>query len=201
MEKYGFVYLWYDRKHKRYYIGCRWGTEDDGYICSSSWMKKAYRIRPEDFKRRILSRIYTNKKDLLEEEYRWLSKTKTEELGKRYYNIYNHHFGHWSTNDEERESVSNKLSERNRGQGLGRKLSDETKRKIGDSKRGNTYSLGIKRTEETKKKLSESAKKRKPTMLGKKQTEETRLKISLALKGRPKSKEHCENLSRAHKKS
>ena len=40
MEKYGFVYIWYDRKHKRYYIGCRWGTENDGYICSSSWMKK-----------------------------------------------------------------------------------------------------------------------------------------------------------------
>jgi len=32
MEKYGFVYLWYDKKHKRYYIGCRWGKENDGYI-------------------------------------------------------------------------------------------------------------------------------------------------------------------------
>ena len=35
--KYGFVYIWYDRKHHRYYIGCHWGTIDDGYICSSNW--------------------------------------------------------------------------------------------------------------------------------------------------------------------
>ena len=35
MEKYGFVYIWFDRKHKRYYIGCHWGHEDDGYVCSS----------------------------------------------------------------------------------------------------------------------------------------------------------------------
>lgn len=28
-EKYGFVYIWFDKKHKRFYIGCRWGTEND----------------------------------------------------------------------------------------------------------------------------------------------------------------------------
>lgn len=56
MEKYGFVYIWYDRKHKRYYIGAHWGHENDGYVCSSSWMKKAYKNRPEDFKRKILKK-------------------------------------------------------------------------------------------------------------------------------------------------
>lgn len=76
MEKYGFVYIWFDRKHKRYYIGCHWGTENDGYICSSSNMKSAYNRRPQDFKRRIISRVYTNRKDLLEEEYKWLSQIK-----------------------------------------------------------------------------------------------------------------------------
>lgn len=35
-NKYGFVYLWFDRKHKRYYVGCHWGTTEDGYVCSSS---------------------------------------------------------------------------------------------------------------------------------------------------------------------
>lgn len=29
-EKYGFVYIWRDRKYNRYYIGCHWGREDDG---------------------------------------------------------------------------------------------------------------------------------------------------------------------------
>ena len=29
MEKHGFVYIWFDRKHRRFYIGSHWGTEDD----------------------------------------------------------------------------------------------------------------------------------------------------------------------------
>ena len=68
MEKYGFIYIWRDRKHKRYYIGSHWGTEDDGYICSSPWMSQAYKHRPNDFKRRILQRVCSNRKDLLELE-------------------------------------------------------------------------------------------------------------------------------------
>jgi len=94
--KYGFVYIWFDRKHKRYYIGSHWGTEDDGYICSSTWMRNSYNRRYEDFKRRIISRIYTNRQDLLDEEYRWLSMIKKEELKTRYYNFSNHRQGHWT---------------------------------------------------------------------------------------------------------
>jgi len=109
MEKYGFVYIWFDKKHKRFYIGCRWGYEDDSYICSSSWMKNSYKKRPHDFKRKILSRIYTNKKDLLEEEYEWLQLIKNEELGKKYYNLHNHHFGHWSTDENKKLTISEKL--------------------------------------------------------------------------------------------
>ena len=112
MQKYGFVYIWYDRKHKRYYIGCHWGTEDDGYVCSSSNMKSAYKRRTNDFKRKILSRIYTDKTDLLEEEYKWLSKIKKQELGKKYYNLHNHHFKHWSSNSETYKSLSQKISEK-----------------------------------------------------------------------------------------
>ena len=109
--KYGFVYIWYDRKYKRYYIGCRWGSEDDGYICSSSWMKQAYKHRPQDFKRRVISRVYTNRNDLLEQEYQWLSKIKPDELrGERYYNFHNYHFGHWTTDEEKTLSIKEKLS-------------------------------------------------------------------------------------------
>lgn len=96
MSKTGFVYIWYDRKHERYYIGCHWGSEDDGYICSSSNMKAAYKRRPEDFRRKILSRMLEDKKKLLEEEHKWLSLIKPHELGKKYYNLHNHHFNHWS---------------------------------------------------------------------------------------------------------
>lgn len=110
MEKYGFVYLWFDVKHKRFYVGCRWGKEDDGYVCSSIWMKQGYEHRPQDFKRRILSRIYTNRQDLLAEEYKWLSMIKKEELGKKYYNLHNHHFNHWSSDETTSMSVKQKVS-------------------------------------------------------------------------------------------
>lgn len=136
MSSYGFVYLWHDIKHKRFYIGCRWGNENDGYICSSSWMKASYKKRPHDFRRRILSRVYTNKHDLLDEEYYWLSMTKVEELcGVRYYNMHNYRFNHWtSLPDEERiKGIGQKISAKNKGRvapNKGTKASETTKQKI-----------------------------------------------------------------------
>lgn len=108
--EYGIVYLWYDRKHKRYYVGSHWGTENDGYVCSSTWMKKAYKRRPEDFKKKILKRVYTTRKELLDEEYKWLSLIKEEELGKKYYNVRKHKFNHWSATDKEK--ISKTISEK-----------------------------------------------------------------------------------------
>jgi len=181
MEKYGFVYIWYDRKHKRYYIGCRWGREDDGYICSSPWMKRGYKLRSNDFKRRILKTNITEKSQLLNEEYRWLSKIKNEELGKRYYNLHNHHFGHWVMSDDYDKTKHGMF---------GRKHSEETKQKM----------RGRKVSEETKQKLRESAAKqfsnpenrkkagvanigKTPYMSGKKHTDEARKKMSEGLIG------------------
>lgn len=37
----GFVYIWYDRKRKLYYIGSHKGNINDGYICSSNRMRNA----------------------------------------------------------------------------------------------------------------------------------------------------------------
>lgn len=141
-EKYGFVYIWYDRKHKRYYIGCRWGNENHSYICSSPWMKRAYKRRPQDFKRKILARIYTNKKDLLQEEYKWLSLIKPDELGKRYYNLHNYHFNHWSSDSEKLIAIGEKIS-----------LSHKSNPNWGSWSKGKTL------TEETKQKLREANKK------------------------------------------
>lgn len=92
----GFIYIWFDRKHKRYYIGSHWGSVDDGYICSSRWMKASYKRRPQDFKRRILKVISTTKKDLIIEEIRWLSMIKDHELRHRYYNLRNKEINHWT---------------------------------------------------------------------------------------------------------
>lgn len=84
-EKYGFVYIWRDRKHKRFYIGAHWGTEDDGYICSSTWMRNSYRRRPQDFKRRILFRC-ESKNNVWDKEYEWLKLISQPDLGRKYYN-------------------------------------------------------------------------------------------------------------------
>lgn len=110
MEKYGFVYIWRDRKHKRYYIGCHWGTENDGYICSSQWMLAAYKKRPQDFKRRILLRVESNKADLFEAEHKILSMIKPHEIKVRYYNLNIKSIWHWSADPDNALSIREKLS-------------------------------------------------------------------------------------------
>ena len=127
-EKYGFIYVWYDRKNKMFYVGCHWGSESDSYVCSSERMRSAYRRRPQSFKRRVVARVYTNRQDLLIEEHKWLSQIKDEELGKKFYNLNKHHFGHWSTDDAKREQVSKKL--------LGRTHTDEVKNLISAKSKG-----------------------------------------------------------------
>ena len=88
IEYFGFIYLWYDKKRKMFYIGSHKGLINDGYVCSSKRMRAAYKRRPEDFKRKILELcVVTNRKDLLSAEQKWLNMVKEEDLGKRYYNL------------------------------------------------------------------------------------------------------------------
>lgn len=149
-EKYGFVYLWRDRKHKRYYIGSHWGTENDGYVCSSQWMRRAYLRRPEDFRRHILFRC-NNKPDLLQEEYRWLMFTKPEEIrGPRYYNLSRGKIGHWSAQDYEK--------------GVKKRISSETKKAMSRPEIREKMLLSYaardwSQTDETRKRRSDSMKK------------------------------------------
>lgn len=122
----GFVYIWYDKKHKRYYIGSHWGSENDGYICSSNRMRNAYNRRPQDFKRRIIDRVETNRVDLLEAEQKWLNKVKIKE---RYYNInYAVNNNIWWSSPEGRLSTNEKISRARKGKSYhpwkGKKLKD-----------------------------------------------------------------------------
>ena len=153
MEKYGFVYIWYDRKHKRYYIGSHWGLETDGYVCSSSWLKKAKKNRPNDFKRRIISKVYTSKKDLLIEENRWLSMIKPNEIKTRYYNLRIHEFGHWSVDKNLEQTTKERISQK-------------TKEAMARPEVKEKYEAGLK-TRNTRSSDSEVRAKRSVSMLGK----------------------------------
>ena len=116
-KKYGFIYIWLDRKHMRYYVGCHWGTEDDGYICSSPWMRQAYKIRPEDFRRRILKTNIESREQTYIEEQKWLNFIKENEIGPnssnpRYYNLNIKNNEIWSKYEESVKTVSEKISVR-----------------------------------------------------------------------------------------
>ena len=139
MEKYGFIYIWYDCKRKMYYIGSHYGTEVDGYICSSNRMRDAYRRRSQDFKRRIIKNKI-DRSNLLEEEHKWLQLIPDDELGKKYYNLRKHKWGHWSTDEKTKLSIKEKII---------KKLSDpEIRKKISESNKGK------KLTEETINKIN-----------------------------------------------
>lgn len=153
--KTGFIYIWFDRKYKRYYVGSHLGTEDDGYICSSTWMKSSYKRRPEDFKRRVLKREI-EKKFLKEQEYEWLRLIKTEELGKKYYNLNNKKIlkpGNWPEGKARSEETRRKISDSLKGKCF---LSNEHRKKTSERMKGNKLRKGLSLSSEAKNKVSKS---------------------------------------------
>ena len=123
-NKSGFIYIWYDKKLSRYYIGCHWGFEDDGYVCSSSWMKKAYKNRPHDFKRRILKRNIQVRQEMFLEEERWLNMIKPSEIKPinnhpRYYNLNIKNNEVWHKYEENLKTVGQKISAAKKGKSAG----------------------------------------------------------------------------------
>lgn len=198
-EKYGFVYIWYDRKHKRYYIGSHWGTEDDGYICSSPWMKQAYKHRPNDFKRRILKSHLDTRVNTYLEEDKWLKMMKSDEMKPknekpRYYNLKRGVDNLWHQYDDKVKTIGEKISKAKMGKSTGPR-SEETKRKISEANRGK------KRSEEYLQKLSERMKGRPSPNKGKKMSEEQKEKLRQINLGKKLSVEHKQRISTGLKNS
>jgi hypothetical protein len=176
--KTGFVYIWYDRKHKRYYIGSHWGKEDDGYICSSTWMRNSYKRRSIDFKRRIIIKNIQNKKIMLETEHYFLSFIGQNELGKKYYNLTTHVAipnGNGVLSEEVREKMRERRLSRKDCPRTGKKHSEETKKKFSEMRKGKEpWNKGKKLSLEHRQKLSESHKDQTPWNKGKTYTFEER---------------------------
>ena len=135
-EKYRFIYIWYDKKHKRYYVGCHWGTETDGYICSSNWMRDSYNRRPSDFKRRIIKTNIQSREETYVEEQRYLNMIKPSELRVRYYNLIVNNNEVWHKYPEHIKTVGARISHAKKGKKTG-PMSEERKRNISEAKKEN----------------------------------------------------------------
>lgn len=167
----GFVYVWYDRGAKRFYVGSHWGSETDGYVCSSRWMRNAYRSRKADFKRRILSRVTSSRADLFIEEARWIFMIKDHELRTRYYNLKKWVGGHWTVNGDTR-SVREKIKAARKKQAPRPPVTAEERAATAERNRSRISS------DESRSRMSASQKSRPP------RSAETRAKIGAASTGR-----------------
>lgn len=79
------------------------------------------------------------------------------------------------------------------------KISEETRRKMSEAKKGNRYGIGNKgkrRSEEVRRKRSETYKGKNGTFYGKKHSEESKKKMSLVHKGKKLTEEHKLKISK-----
>jgi hypothetical protein len=72
LEYNGFIYIWFDIKNEKFYIGSHLGSEEDSYIGSGFEFKKEYKNRSCDFIRNILEYCLVDeykKLRMIEEQY------------------------------------------------------------------------------------------------------------------------------------
>ena len=127
-----FVYCWTDHKTNMLYIGSHKGTIDDGYICSSKYMLKEFKNRPQDFTREIIA--MGTEIDIRNFESRILQKSsvKTDEL---FYNKHQNdglYFDGWKKGqftEQHRKNMSVAASKRKRTQEHIKKLHEGRKGK------------------------------------------------------------------------
>ncbi len=163
--KEAFVYCWTDHKTNKLYIGSHKGTTDDGYVCSSKHMLEEYKKRPNDFTRQIIAE--GSVEDIRQLETKILV-TVNAKVNEDFYNLWNS--DRKFVLEKHTEETKKKLSESKKGH----KHTEETKKKLSESKKGSipwnkgkkglqvSTRKGIPRTEEEKKKMSESAKGKIP---------------------------------------
>ena len=190
-----FVYSWSDYKTAKVYVGVHKGFEDDGYICSSKYMLKEYKERPQDFTRQIIAKGMW--KDCITFE-----KKINEQLIKDIDTTYNRHAFPAIVN-EVHPMLGKKHSEETKAKWVGRKHTDEVLKKIGSKLKGRVSPRkGVTLSDETKVKISQNSfwKNKAGPNTGKKFSEEAKKNMSKsALKKAPISEETRLKLSESIK--
>lgn len=159
-----FVYCWTDHKTGMLYVGSHKGTVDDGYVCSSKWMREQYATRPEDFTRHIVA--HGSVADIRRLETAILLSVDAAR-DRSFYNKHNTVGSYYIK--AHTEQTKRKIGESNRGRkrpdlSARNKLghSEETRAKIGSSReylRGtDNPGTGVPRSEETKAKIRRTKK-------------------------------------------
>ena len=169
------------------YIGkrsCNCDIEDDKYMGSSVILKRSInKYGTENFKKEVLTTC-----DSEDQAYTWedfYTMQVSAWSNPMYYNLKRGGLGgKRDISDELRNRYRINNSGENHPQ-YGKKHSEETKKKIGEFKKGNKNMLGKKHSEETKKRLSELNKGKPNPNKGIKMSDETRMKMSEAKKGKP----------------
>ena len=80
-----FVYMWFDKSRKMFYVGQHSGSYDDQYTASSRWLAGEIKYRPQDFKRRII-KSFSTKNEAQKYEGYLLSLISESEWSIKYYN-------------------------------------------------------------------------------------------------------------------
>lgn len=154
-----FVYLWINKNTREWYIGSRTAKNshiNDGYICSSKYVKPLIESNPTDWVRLILSTGSASEMILLESSILQCLDAKNDKLS------LNKH------NGDGKFTVS--------GKKVG-PMSIDHKKKLSESKKGRVaWNKGLKGVQKHSEKTKEAIRN---SRLGKKHSEETKKKISL----------------------
>ena len=201
------VYLTTNLINNKKYIGSD-SKNNPRYLGSGTWIKKAIKkYGRENFKKEILE-YCKDIEHLKEREEYWIDKYDAFNSS-MFYNATKLYRGNSNITQKHRDiiSQSNKNHKYNLGRklspkhiesivksNLGKKRSEETKKKLSKAKMGNSYALNYKFTQEGKDKIS---KMKKGHICY--QNPERKIKIGKANKGKIRTEEHKLNYSKSQK--
>lgn len=60
----GFIYRWTNKINGKIYVGSHYGHENDGYVGSGKYFRRAYKLNPDHFERTILEYVQGDRKVL-----------------------------------------------------------------------------------------------------------------------------------------